>query len=792
MAGSLLGTEVRRVEDPDLLLGNTTFIDNLRVDGMLHVAFVRSPYAHAEIRGVDGSAARAADGVVAVLAASDLAMKPFHLFGRGLHEACARAPLAVDRALFVGDPVAIVVAISKSAATDAVELVDVDYAPLPAAIGVEAALAVGAPVQFATLGSNVIAGTRDGGGPEVFGDADVVVRGRFENQRIAVVPMEGNAIAAIPGDDGMGHDLTVYVSTQMPHVFHRLVANDLGLDAAKFRVVTPHVGGGFGGKAGATAEHEIVVAAARHLNLPLTWVETRSENLVSLPHARAQTQWIEMGFRTDGTITGLNVRIAADAGAHAGFGGGLAVGPTRYMAQGPYNVPRLNFDVAVVATNTNPIGAFRGAGRPEATAYLERIIDMAADALGIDPVEIRRRNLLRPDQFPFTTLTGMTYDVGDYERALDEVVRLADYQALRDEQAARRASGAVKQLGIGVATYVEITAGGTPSEFGGVEVHTDGSATIRVGTSGHGQGHPTAFAMLVNDRLGIPMDQIRLVQSDTAAVPRGSGTGGSRSLQIGGTAVHGAAGVVLDRARELAARQLEADPADIIVTDDGRVGVAGVPASALTWAELATLAHDDGGPLAGEFDFTQTGATFPFGAHIAVVEVDTETGFVQLIRHIAVDDCGTILNPMLVRGQQHGGIAQGAAQALWEQFVYDADGNPLTSTLAEYAMPSAAEFPSFETANTETRTPLNALGAKGIGESGTIGAMPSVQNAVVDAVSHLGVRHIDMPCTAERVWQAIQSAANGESADCWTEPPAALATLPLRIAPKVVVVEPDV
>ncbi len=410
-------------------------------------------------------------------------------------------------------------------------------------------------------------------------------------------------------------------------------------------------------------------------------------------------------------------------------------------------------------------------------------------------MEIRRRNLLRPEQFPFSTLTGMTYDVGDYAGSLDAVVALAGYDGLLVEQAARRESGAVRQLGIGVCTYVEITAGGTSSEFGAVEVHVDGSATIRVGTSGHGQGHPTAFAMLVNDRLGIPMDRITLVQSDTAAVPRGSGTGGSRSLQIGGTAIHGAAGIVLERARRLAARQLEADPADIVVTEDGRVGVAGVPAAALTWSELAELALTPAGgtePLAGEFDFVQDGPTFPFGAHIAVVEVDTETGHVRLIRHIAVDDCGRVLNPMLVRGQQHGGIAQGAAQALWEQFVYDADGNPLTSTLAEYAMPSAAEFPSFETANTETPTPLNALGAKGIGESGTIGSMPSVHNAVIDAVSHLGVRHIDMPCTPERVWRAIGEARAGHPAEPWRDPPAAFGRLPQRVPPKVVVVEADV
>jgi carbon-monoxide dehydrogenase large subunit len=411
---------------------------------------------------------------------------------------------------------------------------------------------------------------------------------------------------------------------------------------------------------------------------------------------------------------------------------------------------------------------------------LERILDMAAVELGMDPVAIRRRNFLHPDEFPYSTVTGVTYDVGDYDGALTEALRIAGYDDLRAEQAARRERGDVKQLGIGICAYVEITAGGTSQEYAEVEVHDDGSATIKAGTSAHGQGHATAYSQLVSGELGIPIERISFVQSDTALVPRGGGTGGSRSLQIGGSAVLEAARGVLEQARSLAADLLEAAPEDIVVNDDGTLGVAGVPASAISWAEVATKAQESGVALTNEHDFVQSGASFPFGAHVSVVEVDTETGRVEPIRHVAVDDCGRILNPMLVDGQVHGGLASGISQALWEQMVYDDDGNPLTSTLAEYAIPSAAEFPQFEVAHTETPSPLNPLGAKGIGESATVGSTPAVQNAVVDALSHLGVRHIDMPCTPERVWRAIEAAKAGTLPDPWREPPAAFADLTVR------------
>jgi carbon-monoxide dehydrogenase large subunit len=787
MPGSILGNRVRRVEDPELLTGRGTYVGNLRIPGMLRAAFVRSPFAHARVRAIDTSEAVALPGVVAVLTAADLGVAPFHGF-MVLNEACARPPLATDKVRFVGEAVVLVIADTEARALDAAEAVVVDYDPLPAVADMVDAVAPGAPLQFEEMGTNVVA-AMGGGGPDPLEGATRVVRARLENQRVAVVPMEGDAVAAIPAGCGAGDEyddykMTVYVSTQMPHGFAKTVHRVLGYADNEIRVIAPHVGGAFGAKAGIAAEHAAVIAAARLLGRPVTWVQTRSDNLVAMPHGRGQTQWIEMGFDDDGHLTGMHCRILGDAGAYAGFGGALAIGPTRMMAQGVYAIPRIRYDVAVTVTNTTPMGAFRGAGRPEAAEFLERMMDISAGELGMDPVELRRRNLLPAFEGAYRTVMGTSYDNGAYQVALDEAVRRAGYEELRAEQAERRQRGDRHQIGIGVGVYVEVTAGGGGEEFGSVEVHGDGTATIRVGTSAHGQGHATSFAMIVSDLLGIAVEDIRFVQSDTAAVPRGGGTGGSRSLQVGGSAVMAATEAVLAQARELAATELEASAEDIVVHDGGGLGVAGVPARILTWGELATLAARDGGGtgLAAEVDFKVEGATFPFGAHVAVVEVDTDTGRARPFRHIAVDDCGRIVNPLLVTGQQHGGIAQGMAQALWEQVVFDADGNPLTSNLADYAMPSAAEFPSFETYNTETPTYRNPLGAKGIGESGTIGSTPAVHNAVVDAVAHLGVRHIPMPCTPERVWRAIRDAAGREGGPGaglpWSEPPAVFENLP--------------
>jgi aerobic carbon-monoxide dehydrogenase large subunit len=482
-------------------------------------------------------------------------------------------------------------------------------------------------------------------------------------------------------------------------------------------------------------------------------------------HGRGQIQYVELGMKRDGTFTALRGRIVQDAGAYPSIGAFLPY-LTRSMGQGVYRVPKVEISAKSVTTNTTTTGPYRGAGRPEAAAMVERIVDMAATELGRDPVDLRKQNFLQPEEFPLTTVTGANYDVGEYEKALDEACRIAGYDQLRREQAERRERGDAKQLGIGVSTYVEVTAFGQVQEFGAVEVHTDGTVTATVGTAAHGQGHETSFKMIVAELLGVSMDAVKVVQADTGLVPRGGGTGGSRSLQIGGGALYESSELVVEKAKRLAAHLLEADFDDTVVHDDGRVGVAGAPATSLSWGELAAVATDGAKlpegmepGLRAELDFNQGSSSYPFGAHIAVVEVDTETGRVELLRHVAVDDCGRILNPMLVAGQQHGGIAQGVAQALYEGVAYDEDGNPQTANLMDYAMPSAAELPSFEASNTETPTPLNRLGAKGIGESGTIGSTPAVQNAVVDALSIYGIRHLDMPLTSERVWQAIRSAA---------------------------------
>lgn len=770
-AGTFSGKPVRRVEDPDLLRGAGTYVDNLRLDGTLVVHFVRSPMAHATIVSIDASAARTMPGVAGVYSATDLDF-PAAPALMALHPAAIRPSLAQDRVNFVGDPVVAVVAESRAQAMDAAELVEVDYEPLDAVIDMEDALSPDSPVQFESIGSNVVIGIRSGSDDPLDG-SDVVVRGRFENQRVAVVPMEGSAIVVDPtGDD---YDLTVHLACQMPHMVRGGLAELLGVAPERIRVIAPNVGGAFGAKH-LSAEGVVAAKLALELGRPVKWVETRSESMVGLPHGRGQVQYVELGLKRDGTMVGMRCRMIGDAGAYGGFGGILVLGMTKMMAQGVYRIPRIAFDVGVVVTNTTPMGAYRGAGRPEAAAFVERIVDMAADELGMDPVELRRKNFLQPEEFPLTTVVGADYDSGDYEAALNEALRIADYDALRTEQEERRRRGDRMQLGIGVSCYVEVTGGG--EEFAEVEVHDDGTITVKAGTSAHGQGHATAFSQIAADQFGVPLERIRYVQSDTALVARGGGTGGSRSVQLGGTAVLQTSRLVVQRAKELAAEILEAAPEDIVVTGDGRLGVAGVPSTALEWAEVARAASGKGEPLLVQHDTEHAGSTFPFGAHISVVEVDTETGRVVPVRHVAVDDCGVIVNPLLVDGQVHGGLASGIAQALWEQVIFDGDGNPITTTLAEYAIPSAAELPSFTTAHTETPSPLNDLGAKGIGESATVGSTPAVQNAVVDALSHLGVRHIDMPCTPERVWRAIRDAHAGTLPDPWREPPASMAAFP--------------
>lgn len=769
MPGSILGTTVRRVEDPELLVGAGTFVDNLPVPGVLHAVFVRSPMAHARVTGVDVEEASAAPGVVSVLTSADLGdrvLTPFAV----VNPAAIRPCLARDKVRYVGEPVALVVAETRAQAVDAAELVLVDYDDLPAVTDMEAALAPDAPLQLEELGSNIAASRKDDDLSDPWPAGARVVRVRMENQRVATAPIEGHAILVEPGDE-----VTVHVATQQPHMARDQIARFLDLPADRVRVVTPHVGGAFGGKAGVAAEHAAVVAAAQAVGRPVKWVETRSETMLSM-HSRGQVQYAELGLDDDGRFLGMRLRLVGDCGAYAGFGGSFVLGGTYLMSQGVYEVPAVRYAAIAALTNTAPMGAFRGAGRPEAAALVERLVDVAADELGLLPEEIRRRNLIPKDAFPFDTRTGAHYDVGDYDLPLREALRIADVDGARAEQARRREAGEVKQLGIGISTYVEITGFGG-QEFGSVEIHEDGSATVMAGTSAHGQGHATSFAMIVSDRLGIPMDRIRYVQSDTAKVRSGGGTGGSRSLQLGGSAVSQAAERLEERAREVAADLLEASPADVEVVDDG-FGVRGVTGSAVSWAQVAARAAEQGVSLTEVDDFQSGGATFPFGAHVSIVEVDTDTGLVTPLRHVAVDDCGRVLNPLLVEGQQHGGVLQGVSQALWEHFEYDAEGTPLTSTFVDYAIPTAADAIAWEVSTTETPTPVNPLGAKGIGESATIGSTPAVQNAVVDALSHLGVRHVDLPCTPQRVWRAVQDARAGTLPDLWREPPAAFDSIP--------------
>jgi carbon-monoxide dehydrogenase large subunit len=768
MPGSLLGTAVRRVEDPDLITGRGTFVDNLtrsRAD-VLHAVFVRSPFPRADITGLDTTGAAAAPGVVGVLTAADMGDEPVPMFASA-NDDVARWPLARGRVQYVGDPVALVVARSRAEAVDAAELVDVDYEPLTPVVDMERAADGDQPRLYDELPRNVAILRTDDGDP--LDDAEVVVRARIENNRLATAPIEGNAVLADPTTADAGHRLTVWLSTQHPHLGQRLLAKLTGVDKEDIRVVAPHVGGAFGGKAGISPDHAAVVLAALALARPVAWSETRSEAMLSM-HGRGQVQYAELGLTRDGRITGLRARVVGDCGAYAGFGGSFAAGSTRTMAQGPYVIPRIRYDGLSVVTSTTPVGAFRGAGRPEAAALLERILDVAADELGLAPEEIRRRNFVPVDAFPWDTFAGRTYDSGDYDLPLTEALRHADVEGARAEQARRRDAGDPRQLGIGIASYVEITGFGG-REVGQVEVHEDGSATVRAGTSAHGQGHATAFSMIASDVLGIAVDRITYEQSDTALVPRGGGTGGARSLQMGGQAVDQAATELVERATRLAADLLEASPDDVELGDDG-FAVRGVPGNTIGWVDLARHATEQGEPLAVTADFAQEHATFPFGTHVAVVEVDTETGLVTPLRHVAVDDCGRVVNPLLVAGQQHGGAVQGISQALWEEFVYDDRGTPLTSTFADYPMPTTADTTAIEAHSTETPTPYNSLGVKGIGEAATIGATPAVQNAVVDALSHLGVRHVDIPCTPMRVHAAIRAAAAGDT-DPWRGPPSA-------------------
>jgi carbon-monoxide dehydrogenase large subunit len=716
------------------------------LDGAAYVTYVRSTMAHARLGPVETADARALDGVVTVLTSADVDLDPL----QDMSETMKRPWLAGDRVRFVGELVAAVVTERPEQGADAAELVWGDLDPLPAVVELDDALR-GETLLFDGTDSNVTSEFGAPRDPDLFDGCDVVVQQRIVNQRLAACPLEVRGAAVAWEDD----HLTMWVSTQNVHGVRDALCGIYGLEREQVRVIAPDVGGGFGPKIGAHPEELLLPLIARRVGRPVRWHETRTENMLAMGHGRAQVQHVEIGGTRDGKVLAYFLEVLADAGAYPSLGAFLPY-LTRQMAPGTYDFPKVDCHATAVVTNTMSTRAYRGAGRPEATAAVERAMDLFALDIGMDPAEVRRRNLIAADKFPFTTPTGSTYDCGDYERALDLALEAAGYDELRAEQARRRAAGDVVQLGIGVSCYVEITAGPSAGdEHARVEITPEGGAVVYTGTSPHGQGHHTAFAMLASDVLGIPMGDIKVVHGDTDAIPDGTGTFGSRSLQLGGSAVVEASKGLVDQARKLAADELDVAPDDVTLDTDTGTFSAPSAQGSLTWRQVRERAGDDGLVVGDRFQASSP--TYPFGAHVAVVEVDTETGQARLVRIVTVDDAGRVLNPLLAEGQRFGGVAQGAAQALYEEFRYDADGNPQTANFADYAIISAAELPSIELVAMETPTPVNPLGAKGIGESGTIGSTPAVQSAVVDAVSHLGVRHIDMPCTPGRVWEALQA-----------------------------------
>ncbi len=745
-----------RREDPGLVRGGTAFVRDLPHHDCLHLAFVRSIQAHGDLVGIDTTAAAVQPGVSAVVTAADLALPPFRFFDP-IPEPFARPLLATDRVRFVGELVAVVAADSAAHAVDAAEAVVVEVAPRPAVV--DPRTAADAPPLFDGTDSNVVMRYDKGRVDDLFELAAHVETGRYPNQRLCSAPLEPSGVIARPTADG---GLDVWATGQGTHVIRHELAKALGLDESLIRVRSAAVGGGFGGRHSAPVEVLVTAAVARHLGCPVRWDETRSENLASMPHGRAQDHTVAVGFDDDGRIVGLRVHNLADCGAYPHFGP-LMPFMSRKLAPGPYRVPRVDYAWTAVATTANPVGPYRGAGQPEVTNGLERTIDNAARALGLDPLELRRRNLLRPDELGVPTVGGLTYDSGDYAAALDKAAELigydghTGYDAVRARQAEMRAAGGPVLLGVGFACYVSYV--DTSPEHASVTVEADGSIGVRCGTFSHGQSHATTIGDVVAAELGVAREAIHYLDGDSDGTPTGGGTGGSRSAQMGGGAALLAARAGGERARAIAATLLEANPDDLVLMPDG-MGVAGVPASVVGWDRLAAAAEAEGRPLAESVDHEmEGGGSHPSGTHASVVEVDTETGRVRLVAHVAVDDCGTVLNRAVVEGQQHGGSAAGIGQALFEAFTYYPDGNPRTVTFADYLLPSAADLPSFVTATMDIASPVSPTGAKGIGENGAIVAPTAVQNAVVDALAHLGVTHIDLPLTPERVWRAARPTA---------------------------------
>jgi len=751
------GRSYERVEDPRLLTGGSAYVDDLQVDGALWVSYVTSPVAHGRIVSLDVSGALESPGVADVLTGADVDLPPIEMVIPGvLPGGWGRQWLAQHTVRYVGEPIAAVVAETKEGARDAVDKVVVDIDVLPATVDAMAS-ARSETLLFPDNGANVVfelTRTKPGDLAEemLFEGCDVVVRQRIRHQRLAPCPLEVRSGAAMWSNGRLIH----YASTQSPHMVRTALAQAYGLRDDQVRVIVRDVGGSFGSKQGLYPEEHLLGFISRRLGRPARWTETRSDSMVGLGHGRAQDHFVELGGTSDGRILAFRNTVTQDAGAYALIG---AMMPLRaqLMAPGVYDIPRVKVDVRTVVTNTTPVTAYRGAGRPEAAGSIERAVDMFAAAISMDPADLRRQNLVRT--FPYDNGMGATYDSGDYAEALDRVLQAADYAQLRREQAARRLTNGPTQIGIGLCVYVEVTSS-QGGEWGSVEVTPEGRAVVRVGTCAYGQGHATAFGAIVSAELGMSIDEVDFIQGDTDLIPRGKGSAGSRTIQTAGVSVTRAAEALLSRARQLAADILEADPNDIeIDRSTGSLHVSGVPARCVSWAAIAKASAERGeGDLREDVDIDQAPPTYPSGAHLAVVEVDTETGAVSLLRIIAVDDCGRVLNPLLADGQRHGGMAQGIGQAMFEEFVYDEAGNPLTGTFMDYSFASAADLPSFELLGLECPSPMNPLGAKGVGESGAIGAMGAVHNAVIDALMPYGVDHIDMPCTSTKVWSALQEA----------------------------------
>ena len=771
-----VGAPIRRREDPRLIQGGATYVDDVRIPGALHAAFVRSAEAHARLTRVDTAAAEAAPGVVAVLTAADLdgaVENNIAAFAavEGMTET-GLPLLATDTVRCVGEAIACVVAEDPYQARDAVDLVEVDYDPLPVVVNIEQAMEADSPLVHESMDSNVSFRTvaEQGDIEAAIARADRVVKLRLVNQRLLPLFMEPRCLAA--DYNAASGQLTIWATSQFPHLLRTQFSKLLGIPEHNLRLIVPEVGGGFGAKANFYPDEVLTGHLAVRFGRPVKWVEDRSEDFLTCVHGRDQIDYIEAPVSNDGKLLGLRLQVLADLGAYQHATTPAIPGLTAGMGNGCYDFQDYHAEVLGIYTHKMATAAYRGAGRPEATYLIERTMDAIAAELNLDPAEVRRRNFIQPDQFPYTTPPGNEYDSGDYDASLDRALEMVDYDAFRREQAAAREQG--RYLGLGLSSYVEICGFGPSKDLAGmggwesatVRVDPNGNVTVLTGTSPHGQGQETSFAQMVADQLGVPLDDIVVLHGDTGQVQYGVGTFGSRGIAVGGPAVHFATEKVRDKVLKIAAHLLEAAPEDVDLAA-GQAQVRGAPGRSIAFADVAAAAitHVDipeGMDPGLEFThfYDPPGYTFPFGTHACIVEVDAETGQVEIKRYVAVDDCGKAINPKLVDGQVHGGLAQGIAQALYEEIVFDPEtGQLLTGSLMDYAAPKAGMLPSFETDRTETPTPNNILGAKGVGEAGTIGSTPAVVNAVIDAVRPLGVAHLDMPLKPERIWQAIQQAS---------------------------------